>query len=1196
MAKLKLTVYGVEGTVTDQGTSPQEAVNLSMSTGESTVLEAKCYFEVAFTGKRVIDKGIDSITEEPIEGTGPVQFAMNAQNIRFMKRMYSPNEITADIQIAPITQTDGNTTTSYIATVSKEALEKVFINKKVSLTSDNDKVVCNDYYVYEMIPRYKKDATYVTLKIYSPDHLLTLEEYCRTFVTKKLGSEILDTELKNYTIPYAVNDDEKLIKADITNMKHLKKNTQEHIFPYLVQYNESFYDFLKRTTNRWGEFLYYESGQLHIGYPEEAGTNAYKALADTTTYCDLTTKQPKQGNAGTYHSENKDEELNSLLKKGGYDKVIGQMDSLAAWDDKSGDIYLMKKLAAILGNEKSVYSFVIDTLADDALAMAQAYKVSGDKNEAFDNAYFNKKDKKDVTFSTEQFGKGDSEFSEFSEHEQSSVFSSNTYASIVKKEIASGKNAVTIDFDTNYPDLKLGQTILVDGKKYLIIQVEGYQPEMLKIVKNVYVNLVVDTGKVVFKVTAIPQNRINETEDNGFYPSILPEGHIKRSGMQLAKVVDVDDPLRKNRVRIRFDWQNDSEAPSPWLIYASAAASPKSGVHGKHYKNEPVMVDFINGNIERPYVVGSIEQEMPSALKTNNIVYTTPGGQAIKMSDGTGAGLNAMLASINPGAKLIQGFFPTLTWGEGLGDGKVNKYLEGNIELTDKYGFWSIKGSTNDRNISIKSPWGDVKINAFTGITISAPNGDVKIAGKNVTIEAGANLELKSGKNIKQKFFMESEDKSWGGVALAVSKAVGKKLISTVFNVTDLSLLRHVFEIFVRPIEGKIELAAGRYLMLESGGGKAEYPVQAYKKAKEVSEKGLAVTLDFGRVGSVVTAMYDAHKNLYNVARQKKAALAVLVNDCKMGNELQCKTIDEIITALWNDPRNVDAAIDFNGIYRDVSPNDNVDFGIMAHFHPSFGVTEFFRMFVNPGLLKQRWREAITYQQAKKVSIKQAATQLGIAMYKLTDFRVAPTVERIVQDVSPQLLRTLTDDNLPADCLFKTISTKEGFKTFSSDYTDEALAGEKKKVCRKYFIDLVNAYGFKRQASAGIGGILKASVPAEPAPDCADADWTAYVNSIQAMPPKPEETLGKKIVKGAITDPLKQTILGDLDKWKSFFHDDWAWGSSKKGQILFTSNDGTMVLDRNIYRANVNNEEDSEIGDIQRLGLVSRIRAAMLQN
>ena len=52
MAKLKLTVYGVEGTVTDQGTSPQEAVNLSMSTGESKVLEAKCYFEVAYTGKR----------------------------------------------------------------------------------------------------------------------------------------------------------------------------------------------------------------------------------------------------------------------------------------------------------------------------------------------------------------------------------------------------------------------------------------------------------------------------------------------------------------------------------------------------------------------------------------------------------------------------------------------------------------------------------------------------------------------------------------------------------------------------------------------------------------------------------------------------------------------------------------------------------------------------------------------------------------------------------------------------------------------------------------------------------------------------------------------------------------------------------------------------------------------------------------
>ena len=48
------------------------------------------------------------------------------------------------------------------------------------------------------------------------------------------------------------------------------KAEKEHIFPYLVQYNESFYDMLARTTNRWGEFMYYEDGNLQIGYDADS--------------------------------------------------------------------------------------------------------------------------------------------------------------------------------------------------------------------------------------------------------------------------------------------------------------------------------------------------------------------------------------------------------------------------------------------------------------------------------------------------------------------------------------------------------------------------------------------------------------------------------------------------------------------------------------------------------------------------------------------------------------------------------------------------------------------------------------------------------------------------------------------------------------------------------------------------------------
>ena len=42
-------------------------------------------------------------------------------------------------------------------------------------------------------------------------------------------------------------------------------NVGEVSFPYLVQYNESFYDFLRRIAVRCGEFLYHENGKLTLG-------------------------------------------------------------------------------------------------------------------------------------------------------------------------------------------------------------------------------------------------------------------------------------------------------------------------------------------------------------------------------------------------------------------------------------------------------------------------------------------------------------------------------------------------------------------------------------------------------------------------------------------------------------------------------------------------------------------------------------------------------------------------------------------------------------------------------------------------------------------------------------------------------------------------------------------------------------------
>ena len=77
-------------------------------------------------------------------------------------------------------------------------------------------------------------------------------------------------------------------------------------------------------------------------------------------------------------------------------------------------------------------------------------------------------------------------------------------------------------------------------------------------------------------------------------------------------------------------------------------------------------------------------------------------------------------------------------------------------------------------------------------------------------------------------------------------------------------------------------------------------------------------------------------------------------------------------------------------------------------------------------------------------------------------------------------------------------------------------------------------------------------------------------------------------------DPLANAF--SIAGFKDTFYDDWAFGSSKKGEILFASEDGTMILDRNIYRANVGGSENvvDEDGNVIIDGYAVKVRNAML--
>ena len=156
MAKIELTFVGVTDTVDPDKKKLDYRIDLTMTTG-SEHGEAYCYYDA--TWKKVF---LNS-TKPSEKGSGVISFALNIQNIRFEKQMYSPNKIIADIQIDAGTPQNSvpDSKAVYFASISRIDLQKSFINKKVILKCD-DKVVCDDYFIQDIVPTYKQDGMYVT--------------------------------------------------------------------------------------------------------------------------------------------------------------------------------------------------------------------------------------------------------------------------------------------------------------------------------------------------------------------------------------------------------------------------------------------------------------------------------------------------------------------------------------------------------------------------------------------------------------------------------------------------------------------------------------------------------------------------------------------------------------------------------------------------------------------------------------------------------------------------------------------------------------------------------------------------------------------------------------------------------------------------------------------------------------------------
>ena len=328
---------------------------------------------------------------------------------------------------------------------------------------------------------------------------------------------------------------------------------------------------------------------------------------------------------------------------------------------------------------------------------------------------------------------------------------------------------------------------------------------------------------------------------------------------------------------------------TPWVRVVTPMATPGGGTFFRPRVGDEVLVNFENDNVERPYVVGSVfskntttpDEKMYRQRGTElqgkdvSMMMVSPNGHHITFTDPIG-GTNFLSNLVSPGLGL---------WGTIVGGPFTNqlpgaKDLAGGIHIGDRYGLYEIDMKSHKRSIDIRSPFGTVEIDAFSGITISAPNGNVTIRGKNINLEAGNKINVTSGMNIQDPGLGDPKGKKykWGKAMTDIfAEIIPTEINKYMFaSVVDLSYIRHIVEVFVRPVDGTLKLKSKRYLMLEAGSGNATIRRDRYaakvEAKKETSEEFFKAMLTcVKQISEKVDLFYNTYETLWTDGYKKRA-------------------------------------------------------------------------------------------------------------------------------------------------------------------------------------------------------------------------------------------------------------------------------------------------------------------------------------
>jgi len=221
------------------------------------------------------------------------------------------------------------------------------------------------------------------------------------------------------------------------------------------------------------------------------------------------------------------------------------------------------------------------------------------------------------------------------------------------------------------------------------------------------------------KKTVLPDLGAEEKQINAVTSSqIVKEVKEKRvSGLQVARVVDLDDPEKLGRVRVSYPWL-DSEQTA-WVRMAVPHAGKDRGWYTLPEIDDEVLIGFVYGDTNFPVALGCVYNKenapMQEAISSENDVkmFMTRGGNKIVFNDKDGKE-QIVISQKDKKNQIVMD----------ISGPSISISTEGDI---------SIKGS----NLSVE---------ADNGITMKA-GSDIKLEGANIEIKAKGNIKSEAAAN-----------------------------------------------------------------------------------------------------------------------------------------------------------------------------------------------------------------------------------------------------------------------------------------------------------------------------------------------------------------------------------------------------------------------------------------------------------------